>query len=312
MDALTPAGAILAAEIAASGSIPFSRFMEVALYHPVHGYYRRSRDPFGARGDFYTAEQMQPVFGRLIAAAIRALREQLPGDGFRVVELGAGRREMEHALAGLAYTPVDLAYGELPESFRGVVFTNEFFDAVPVDLIRRTPQGWVERRVAFEDGRFVWNDSLPSADSCDDPVEIRETQSHRLAWLERVASRLAEGFLLTIDYGYTRRELVRFPQGTLMSYRRHRAVEDVLQCPGEQDITAHVDFTALEERGRSLGLSTVGFESLASFLLRAGEGDHFASALVAENPTEEHRYRMQLKTLLFGMGETFRVLIQRK
>ena len=97
-----------------------------------------------------------------------------------------------------------------------------------------------------------------------------------------------------------------------MSYRRHQALDDVLKDPGEQDITAHVCFSALEEFGKKVGLETVAFEPLARTLMEAGEADQFASALAAGTPAEEQRRRLQLKQLLFGMGETFRTLIQRK
>ena len=117
---------------------------------------------------------------------------------------------------------------------------------------------------------------------------------------------------MTIDYGFTRAESVRFAAGTLMGYRRHTAREDVLSDPGVRDITAHVNFTALEERGAACGLVKERFETLAQTLLAAGERDQFASALCAAGTGEELRRRMQLKTLLFGMGETFRVLLQRK
>jgi SAM-dependent MidA family methyltransferase len=94
-----------------------------------------------------------------------------------------------------------------------------------------------------------------------------------------------------------------------MGYRRHTAREDVLEQPGERDITAHVNFTALEEAGASLGMSRERFETLAQTLLAAGESDQFRAALAGG---DELRRRMQLKTLLFGMGETFRVLLQRR
>jgi SAM-dependent MidA family methyltransferase len=97
-----------------------------------------------------------------------------------------------------------------------------------------------------------------------------------------------------------------------MGYRRHTAREDVLADPGERDITSHVNFTALEESGAALGLKKERFETLARTLLAAGEDDRFGSALAAATPEEAQRRTMQLKTLLFGMGETFRVLIQRK
>ena len=118
--------------------------------------------------------------------------------------------------------------------------------------------------------------------------------------------------MVTIDYGFTRRELIRFPQGTLMSYRRHQALEDVLAEPGLRDITAHVAFTDLQERGECLGWQTIAFEPLAQIVLRAGEGDQFESALAGTTDAECAKHRLQLKSLLFGMGEVFRVLVQKK
>jgi SAM-dependent MidA family methyltransferase len=119
--------------------------------------------------------------------------------------------------------------------------------------------------------------------------------------MDRIARALRTGYVLTVDYGYTRAEAVRFPNGTLMGYRRHTALEDVLQDPGLRDITAHVNFTALEERGALRGLRAESFSTLAQLLLSAGEADQFAAAL---GPDNDLRRRMQLKTLLFGMGET--------
>jgi SAM-dependent MidA family methyltransferase len=97
-----------------------------------------------------------------------------------------------------------------------------------------------------------------------------------------------------------------------MSYRQHQAVEDVLKDPGEQDITAHVCFSALREHAGHRGLHTEVLESLARTLIEAGEADQFAGALAADSPEEQRRRSLQLKQLLFGMGETFRTLLQRK
>jgi SAM-dependent MidA family methyltransferase len=281
--------------------MPFSRFMDLCLYHPDFGYYRRDR--FGTGGDFYTAEQIQPVFGRLMAAYIRTVAPAAT----TVVELGAGRREMADAFAPFNYIPVDIGYGALPERFDGVVFSNEFFDALPVDILVRKGGAWFERRVG---PGLAWDESTPAqAPPVDsDDIECYETQDRRVDWLRRIADSLQAGTVVTIDYGYTRRELIRFPQGTLMTYRAHKAEDDALSLPGRRDITAHVDFTALMERGEQLGLRTVRLESLSAALLRAGEKDNFASALAGD----EARHRLQLKTLLFGMGETFRVLVQEK
>jgi SAM-dependent MidA family methyltransferase len=320
---VNPLGEILRDEIRRQGPITFHRFMETALYHPEWGYYRRARDPFGRHGDFFTAEQVQPVFGILVAARIRMLWEEAGApEDFTVVELGAGRGEMAEAFSGWRYVPVEAGAAALPEEFRGVVFANEFFDALPVHVAEYAGEAFLERRVGVEGGRFTWVRGGPVPGAIDGylrryfspPAEgnIYEANLDALAWLERIAGALAAGYLLSIDYGYTRREAVRFPHGTLMSYRRHTAVEAVLDDPGERDITAHVPFTALEEHGAACGLERLRFENLARTLLDAGERDQFRSALAASTPAGETSRRLQLKTLVFGMGETFRVLLQRK
>jgi SAM-dependent MidA family methyltransferase len=323
MKPMTPVAALLAEEIGRSGPIGFRRFMETALYRPEHGYYRRARDPFGAAGDFFTAEQIQPVFGILMAARIRRIYREMgsPAD-FTVVELGAGRAEMAEAFAEWRYVPVEIASGGLPPRFRGVVFANEFFDALPVDVAIYVKGEFREQRVAFENGRFVWTEGRAVGPEIEDyfgryfpaPEEGRwyEANLPALEWMERIGRALEAGYLMTIDYGCTRAETIRFPQGTLMGYRRHTAREDVLEDPGERDITAHVNFTALQEHGAACGLAVERFETLAQLLLAAGEEDQFAAALaVGSGEREELRRRLQLKTLLFGMGETFRVLLQR-
>jgi SAM-dependent MidA family methyltransferase len=320
---MTDAGELLASEIGRDGPITFRRFMEVALYDPEHGYYRRARDPFGKAGDFFTAEQIQPVFGILMAAQVRHLFRQMgePRE-FTVVELGAGRREMAEAFAEWNYVPVDIDCGAMPENFVGVVFSNEFFDALPVEVAVYRDGAFREQRVALQDGVFQWHTGEVVGEAAENylrryylpPQEgwWYEVNLDALAWLNRMAETLTKGYVLSVDYGYTRAESVRFPAGTLMGYRRHTAREDVLTEAGLRDITAHVNFTALQERGAACGLATVRFETLAQSLLAAGEADQFAAALGAGGAADELRRRMQLKTLLFGMGETFRVLLQRK
>jgi SAM-dependent MidA family methyltransferase len=315
---MTPAAELLAAEIARSGPMPFPQFMETALYHPVHGYYRRPRDPFGTAGDFYTAEQIQPVFGILIAARIRQLYRAMgePAD-FTVMELGAGRREMTEAFSEWRYIPIEVDAGEFHADFRGVVFSNEFFDALPVEVAVYRQGAFRRQCVGIRDARFVWQEDGEISPEAADylrayfpaPQEGNwyEVNLPALTWMDRIGSVLRAGYVLTIDYGYTRSEAIRFPNGTLMGYRRHTALEDVLQDPGLRDITAHVNFTALEEHGALRGLRTESFSTLAQLLLSAGEADQFAAAL---GPGNDLRRRMQLKTLLFGMGETFRVLLQ--
>ncbi len=313
---------LLRGEIARDGPIPFERFMEAALYTPGSGYYRRERDPFGKHGDFFTAEQIQPVFGLLVAQALRDLRKSM-GDpaAFRVVELGAGRREMAEQLSEFDYTGVEIG-GGLPSSITGVAFANEFFDALPVHAAVRRGGAFRQMVVGAEDGRFVFAEGKPVEGDVD--VYLRRYHAHApegsivevnlraLDWIRRLASAVHRGYVIVVDYGYTAREWIRHQQGTLMGYSRHRASADVLAAPGDRDITAHVAWTPLEEAAVAAGWTLERFETLAAFLLRAAEADRFESALAAADEREAMRRRLQLKTLLFGMGETFRVMLLRK
>lgn len=288
--------------------MPFERFMELALYHPTLGYYA-ARQPPGATGDFFTASQLQPVFGILIRRLIGDLRAQcgMPAR-WNVVELGPGRGEMEEFFREFGYVPVGPG-DPFPERIEGVVFSNEFFDALPVRLVEGDGRRWRERVVVQEAGRFVfqaggaapaeWTGHLADA-------RVQEIHLQGIEWMRRIAAALSRGYVVTIDYGYTARERAHFPDGTLMSYRRHTAVDDVLIHPGEQDITSHVPFDALERAGTEYGLETIQFTTLAQLTLRLGERDGFAEVLGSAAAN------LQLKSLLFGMGETFRVLVQRK
>ncbi len=312
---MSPVAEILREEIRKSGPVPFTRFMEAALYHPEHGYYRRRGDPFGARGDYYTAAQIQPVFGLLVARIVKTLWEEAGRPPvWQVVDLGAGRKELQEHLDRFEYAAVEV--GEpFPESVRGVVLANEFFDALPVDVAVRRGAGFRQRRVGWQSGRFVWVE-------CDDlnaeasaylerfarevpEGAVVEVGLQWLRWIERIASRLDAGYLLVFDYGYDRAERVRFPEGTLMSYRRHQAIEDVLKDPGEQDITAHVCWGALEAKAVECGLRNIRRESMSATLLRAGEADGFAAILEGVDERERRRRLLQIKTLVVGMGETF-------
>ena len=316
---MTELARLLAAKIEQDGPIGFDEFMEQALYHPELGYYRHARDPFGRSGDFYTAEQLQPVFGILMAQFVRQLAQTAADSAdFTVVELGPGRQEMAEAFAEWRYVPVEIG-GEMPQAIRGVVFSNEFFDALPVKAVKYSRGAFREQCVTFSESRFRWTEGEAVPENTEawlrnyhqPPQEGCWYEMPTLdSWIAKIAGSLVDGWVLTIDYGFTREEGVRFPQGSLMSYHRHLALEDVLCDPGERDITAHVNFTAMMETGTRHGLGTERFDTLASVLLSAGEADRFAAALGAGS--DEPRRRMQLKTLLFGMGETFRVLLQRR
>jgi SAM-dependent MidA family methyltransferase len=203
-----------------------------------------------------------------------------------------------------------------------VIFANEFFDALPVDLFRWTGTEFRERLVGITGDRLELIEGNPASDEALHYLQrfapgVQEGQLVELSvaavdWMERIGAALEEGYAFLVDYGYTSAELIRYGSGTLMSYHRHVADENVLATPGERDITAHVAFTALEHAGAAKGLESVRFETLASTLLRAGEADLFARVLTGISEEERMKRRLQLKTLLFGRGETFRTLLLKK
>ena len=211
--------------------------------------------------------------------------------------------------------------------FAGCLFSNELADALPVHRVVLEGGAPKELFVGFRDGRFV--DHLAEVSTCA-ITEYFATQGIALLegqyaeagleacdWITEVGRRLERGYVLTIDYGHRAAELFddHHLRGTLLAYQDHRATENYYASPGQQDLTAHVNFTALEVWGQRSGLETSGLTSQTAFLLALGQRNEFAD-LHEEGPTEAEqvRARLQLKTLIHpeGMGERFQVLIQRK
>jgi SAM-dependent MidA family methyltransferase len=201
------------------------------------------------------------------------------------------------------------------------VFGNEFFDALPVEIL--SAQG--KLHLALENNRLreIW--LPPAAEELEfldrysvhpEPGERLEISLAAQRWLGHAASAVRRGFLLVIDYGYTRDEqLAGHHRGTLMAYRRHSASANPYEAPGEQDITAHVNFTALRAAGEQAGLACLGLVTQAQFLMGIGEETQFSDAFEDTRlPQERAKRALQLKHLVTpaGMGETFHVLVMAK
>jgi SAM-dependent MidA family methyltransferase len=223
-------------------------------------------------------------------------------------------------------TPEELARGESP--FTGCLLSNELLDAMPVHLVEMTPAGLMEVYVtalADEFGEMLDEPSTPELAASLQRLGVSLFAGQRaeislaaVSWLEGVAKGLERGFVLTIDYGYPADELYApmRKNGTLLCYYRHNIEENPFIRVGEQDITSHVNFTALMERGKELGLQTVWFGEQYRFLLGAGLLEEML-ALEASGAAEKEllKSRLALKKLMLpdgGMGDTFKVLIQAK
>jgi SAM-dependent MidA family methyltransferase len=202
-----------------------------------------------------------------------------------------------------------------------IVFANEFFDALPVEVLSRHGA----MRVGWEAGRFVEDFVCPSAAEMEylDRYSIHPEEGERVEagleaqrWMQRVAGAVPRGFVVTIDYGYTRAELLAGRhRGTIMCYRQHSVSDNPYEAPGEQDITAHVNFTGLRAAGEQAGLECLELVTQAQFLMGIGEETQFSDAFEDTRlPQERAKRALQLKHLVTpaGMGETFHVLVMSK
>ena len=199
-----------------------------------------------------------------------------------------------------------------------IVFANEFFDALPVEILG-TPG---KLHLALENNRLHETWLPPSAEELEfldrygvhpEPGERIEVPLVAQNWITQIARSIARGFLLIIDYGYTRTEqLAGRHRGTLMAYRHHSASANPYQAPGEQDITAHVNFTALAAAAEQAGMQTQKPLTQSQFLMGVGEINQFADAFEdCRLPQERAKVALQLKHLVTpaGMGENFHVLL---
>jgi SAM-dependent MidA family methyltransferase len=199
-----------------------------------------------------------------------------------------------------------------------IVFANEFFDALPVEILGTAGK----LHVALENKRLqeTWLAPLPEELEFLDCYGVHPEAGERIEvpmigqhWVQEISQAIPRGFLLIVDYGYARNEqLAGRHRGTLMAYRQHAASSDPYQAPGEQDLTAHVNFTALAAGCEQAGMQCEKLSTQSQFLMGIGESNQFAD--VFEDccfPQERAKVALQLKHLITpeGMGENFRVLI---
>lgn len=330
--------------VRAGGAISFRRFMEAALYAPGLGYYSGGATKLGPAGDFVTAPELSPLFGRCIARQARAVLEAVGGGA--VLELGGGSgalaaaalaeagelrwlmlepspelRERQQRRLGDRVAWVDT----LPQDFRGVILANEVADALPVERFTVQAGELHALGVSFAaDGTPAWALLPPSPALA---AAVHEIETARGApfpdgymaefspllqpWVRSLADSLAAGLVLVIDYGLPRAELYAAERsmGTLMCHYRHRAHDDPFLWPGLQDITAWVDFTAVAAAGVDAGLTLEGYTTQAAFL--AGNGlETMLQEVQEDGTTAGIMQAQQARRLLLPeeMGERFRVL----
>jgi SAM-dependent MidA family methyltransferase len=323
------------------GRITFERFMELALYHPLHGYYTGQVSTIGRAGDFSTATTIGDSLARSVASWLKAEAKQLSMPVPQVIEMGGGTgrlaagilrsylpwQRIRYRIVEVSRTLREVQERELRGSdvqwnvsveaaltaFKGeaILISNEFVDAFPCQRFERGAQGWKEIYLALEGD--LWREEY--SDSCCAPPSstligdyatgqrVETLQSYR-SWLVRLERDLRRGAILTIDYGGSPEEIYhRRLGGTLRAYFRHQRIDGmgVYLRPGRQDLTADVNFLDLQEWGEQLGLETVQLVTQADFIRRWAKPRSKSQQLADRYIADES-----------GMGHAFRVLHQRR
>jgi len=246
------------------------------------------------------------------------------------IEPGATqRRRIEARLAerGMGGKVRLLANLEELAPVTGCFFSNELVDAFPVSVVMRTG-GRLKEIYVIADGATLGEEPGPISDPAVAAYVARyaheleeghrvEVNRHAQEWIRAVAAKLTRGFVVTIDYGDTADRLFTpdRPRGTLLAYHGHTAAEDFFTAPGETDLTAHVNFSALIDAGKAAGLEFAGFTTQERFLLALGEANQFADVYdPGQTELEMLQERLRLKRLISpeGMGNIFKVLVQQR
>jgi len=342
LHAATPASR-LRQRIRQQGPVPFAHFMEEALYGEG-GYYARPEAPIGEAGDFITGSSVSPLFARTTHRLLRRLDSVLDGpaemlevgygNGLHLAEVAAaatgdGRRlrgvdrVMRQLPSGVDAAPTELLtdlHAVEDGEVDGLIFAYELFDALAVHRLIALEGGelgemWVR---LDDDEAFAWETGpltdpalerlLASGRDSLEPGQIADLAPGWTPLYRQLASKLGRGLLVVCDYGFERHRLLD-PRvrraGTLACYSRHRVHRNPLVSVGEQDLTAHVDFTALREAGEAEGLETIAFTRQARWLTACG----LFSELETAGGDAARRQAMRLLDGE-GMGEELRVLVQ--
>ncbi|MEO6718954.1 MAG: SAM-dependent methyltransferase [Ferruginibacter sp.] len=344
---------IIIEKISKDGPISFHDFMEMALYYPEIGYYTSPGEKIGKGGDYYTSPYLTNLFGDMIAKQLEEMWLMLDKAPFTIVEYGAGpgalckdildqlksRPEFYEVLdyCIIEKSPAMRAHQQklLParvkwidsigdiKGFNGCVLANEVVDNFAVHMVEMKEE-LMEIFVGYDDGLVeLLRPAGVSLEQYLDELKITLPAGYRaeinlqaIDWLSEIAASLNKGFLLTIDYGNTSNALYTEARrtGTLLSYYKHSINENFYSNIGQQDITAHVNFSALNHYGQQHGLQPLGLTTQTHFLHSLGLSNHLRKMeSTAGNSLESNMKRVMLiNNFLMDMGRKMKVLIQQK
>lgn len=346
---------IISEKICSEGPITFCDFMDMCLYFPELGYYTSGEARIGEEGDFFTSSSVTNAFGIAIARQMQEMWELMGKGDFTIVEYGAGTgrlcfdimewlKENSELFDHLRYCIIERAdsccmhdgafEGKLHchKSINDItgeihcIFSNELIDNLPVHQVIME-DSLSEIYVDYQDQHFK-ETRKPAGEALKTYFEElgvslprgfrTEVNLEALNWLKEAAARIDKGFIITIDYGGSSKELYKKYRscGTVTCYRKHMVNDDPFTNIGRQDITAHVNFSALDHWGSKEGLNTCVMVSQADFLIASGFRQHLrensGQQLNGDIFMQAKQEAAVIRTLLLSMGSKFKVLIQSK
>jgi len=343
---------IIKTKVLDEGPISFRDFMEMALYYPALGYYTSPGEKIGKAGDFYTSSCLTPVFGAMMGRQLEEMYYILGGNKFTVVEYGAGTgllcrdilaslENNEELYSKLNYCIIEKSqamrekagsylnekvswYGSIQDlpGINGCILSNELVDNFSVHQVVMEEE-LMEVFVDYADGftevlkpaRKELKDYLAELKIVLPKGFRTEINLDAVDWLKEISKALERGYVVTIDYGYPSSELYN-PcrcKGTVVCYHKHKISHSPYDAIGEQDITAHVNFSALCLWGYKNGLDYCGYRDQGTFLLALGFKDQMEKNRQGENDLLKYEKEAFISHLLIeDMGSKFKVLIQGK
>lgn len=331
-----------------NGKIPFSKYMELALYAPELGYYHSSLPKLGPEGDFVTAPEISPLFAKCLARQCQQVFSSLNLSQKSILEFGAGSGLMAADLLMeleqldelpshylileispyLRHQQQEILKQKIPHLFsriswldrlppsplNGIIIANEVLDAMPVCKFRIEESNVYESYVGWNGEQLTWETCTPSLALKEAILRLDINQDYESeinlnlsGWIKSMSDSLEKGVVLLIDYGFPQHEYYHLDRsmGTLMCHYRHLTHIDPFLYPGLQDITAHVNFTAVAEAAIIHNLQVGGFTHQAAFLLACGLLD-FTKENLENNLSINHQIKKL--THVNEMGELFKVI----
>lgn len=340
-------------------SISYSTYMKLALYAEEHGYYMKEREIIGRQGDFFTSSNVSSAFAKTFAKffvrlvengevapniceigggtgrfAYDVLQEwkQLSPETFinlnySMIEMSPFHRKLQQkSLCSFSNVSYYTSHSEMGESFEGILFSNELFDAFPVEVIEKRNGILYEVRVTYTEegklaevcrplhkriGRYLlkYNIHLAEGQRFEVPIAMEEFIKEIAKWFQR-------GVCITVDYGYTKEEWMHpaHQEGSLRGYYEHKLIRNPLAHPGEMDLTTHIHWDELKEMFSLQGMNTVWHKKQSEFLLAAGILDQLTNHQDRNPFSETQKQNRAVRSMILngGLGNAFDVVIHTK